>query len=204
MAGVLGIGADGRASTPYDSWLDLRCAGELDALARDHGDLLARTSGCPPMVNHAPKLCWWRVHEPGVFARTAKWVMPGGYAAARLAGLGAEDAFIDATYLHFTGLVDARAGTWSPELADALGVPLDRLPRIVEPATVIGGLSAEAAAACGLPAGHADRRRPGRHRRRDARAPAWSARASCSTWRAAPRSSRRRATASCPIPTAGR
>jgi xylulokinase len=79
--------------------------------------------------------------------------MPGGYAAARLAGLGADDAFIDATYLHFTGLVDARAGTWSPELADALGVPLDRLARIVEPATVIGGLSAEAAAACGLPAG---------------------------------------------------
>ena len=153
MAGVLGIGADGRASTPYDSWLDLRCAGELDALARDHGDLLARTSGCPPMVNHAPKLCWWRVHEPEVFDRTAKWVMPGGYAAARLAGLGADDAFIDATYLHFTGLVDARAGTWSPELAEALGVPLDRLPRIVEPATVIGGLSSEAAAACGVAAG---------------------------------------------------
>jgi xylulokinase len=153
MAGVLGIGADGRAATPYDSWLDLRCAGELERLEREHGDALVRISGCPPMVNHAPKLCWWREHEPEVFARVAKWVVPGGYVAARLAGLGADDAFIDATYLHFTGLVDARAGAWSPELAGALGVPERQLARIVEPATVVGGLTADAAAACGLPAG---------------------------------------------------
>ena len=26
MAGVIGVGADGRHVTPYDSWLDTRCA----------------------------------------------------------------------------------------------------------------------------------------------------------------------------------
>jgi xylulokinase len=153
MAGVLGMGPDGRASTPYDSWLDVRCAQELEALERDHADLLVRVSGCPPMVNHAPKLCWWRRHQPEAFAATAKWVVPGGYVAARLAGLGPDEAFIDATYLHFTGLGDARAGRWSPELAEVLGVPDHQLARIVEPATVVGGLTSEMAGACGLRAG---------------------------------------------------
>jgi xylulokinase len=153
MAGVLGMDRYGRASTAYDSWLDLRCAPELERLDAEHGDALIRIGGCPPMVNHAPKLVWWRRHRPETFARTAKWVMPGGYVAARLAGLRADEAFIDPTYLHFTGLADAHTGTWSPELTAALETPEDQLPRIVEPTTVVGGLTPEAGAACGLTAG---------------------------------------------------
>jgi xylulokinase len=153
MAGVLGMGADGRASTPYDSWLDLRCAPQLERLEREHGDLLVSVGGCPPMVNHGPKVVWWREEQPEAFARTAAWVVPGSYVAARLAGLGADEAFVDTTYLHFTGLADTRAGAWSPELAEALGVPERQLARIVDPATVVGGLTDEAARACGLSAG---------------------------------------------------
>jgi xylulokinase len=73
--------------------------------------------------------------------------------AGRLSGLAADDAFMDHSYLHFTGVADARAGAWSAELADAVGVPLDKLPRIVEPATRVGGLRAEAARECGLAEG---------------------------------------------------
>lgn len=150
MAGVLGMGADGTASTPYDSWLDVRCAAELAELDRAHGDALVRIGGCPPMVNHAPKLRWWRRHRREAFDATARWVMPAGYVASRLAGLGPDEAFIDVTYLHFTGLADARAGAWSGELSAALDVPVGRLPRIVEPATVVGTLTAAAADASGL------------------------------------------------------
>lgn len=153
MAGMLGMGADGRASTPYDSWLDLRCAPQLERLEREHGELLVSVGGCPPMVNHGPKIVWWREERPEDFERTAKWVVPGGYVAARLAGLGADEAFMDATYLHFTGLADTRAGAWSPELGAALGVPERQLPRIVDPASVVGGLTDAAARACGLAAG---------------------------------------------------
>ena len=34
--------------------------------------------------------------------------------AGRLAGLAADDAFMDRTYLHFSNLSDTRALTWSP------------------------------------------------------------------------------------------
>ncbi len=150
MAGVMGIDARHRPSTPYDSWLDTRCAGDADALETELGDDLCAISGCPAMVNHAPKIRWWRRERPEAFEATAKWVTPGGYVAGRLAGLSADQAFMDATYLHFSALADTRAGTWSERLVHAAGAEMRQLPRIVEPATVIGELTAGAAADCGL------------------------------------------------------
>jgi xylulokinase len=150
MAGVLGLGAGWRPSTPYDSWLDLRCSGDVGWLAREIGDELVEKTGCPPMIDHAPKMRWWHREHPDTFSATEKWIMPGGYVAGRIAGLDSGDAFIDSTYLHFTGLAEAREGAWSNELAGALGVPTDRLPRIVEPSTVIGRVTRQAAADCGL------------------------------------------------------
>ena len=150
MAGVLGVGTDGLASMPYDSWLDLRCSPDVEALAAELGDELVRIAGCPPMVNHAPKLRWRRRECPDQFEATAKFVVPSGYVAARLAGLSGEDAFIDWTYLHFTGLADTGAAAWSPELAEGVGVPEEKLPRIVEPASLIGHVTAAAATHTGL------------------------------------------------------
>ena len=153
MAGVLGVDARHHASTPYDSWLDTRCAGDVAALDQELGDELPATSGCPAMVNHAPKIRWWRRERPEAFANTAKWVTPGGYVAGRLAGLDGREAFMDRTYLHFSALADTRAGEWSERLAGAAGAEPAQLPRILEPTTVIGELTPDAAADCGLPAG---------------------------------------------------
>jgi xylulokinase len=153
MAGTMGIDAGWKPSTPYDSWLDLRCADEVEALDREVGDELVRLAGCPPMVNHAPKIRWRRRHRPEEFAATAAFMPPSSFVAGRLAGLDAADAFVDRSYLHFTGLAEGRSGRWSELLADAVGVPLEKLPAIVEPTTVIGELSSAAATACGLRSG---------------------------------------------------
>jgi xylulokinase len=150
MAGVLGIDARWRPSMPYDSWLDLKCSPDVEALEREVGDELIELAGCPAMVNHAPKIRWWRRERPESFDATASFLVPSAYVAGRLAGLDAGDAFVDRSYLHFTGLADAQRGQWSERLAQAVGVPIAKLPRIVEPATVIGSLSADAAGDCGL------------------------------------------------------
>jgi xylulokinase len=153
MAGVLGIDADWRPATPYDSWLDTRCAPQLRRLAAAHGELLTERTGCPPMLDHAPKMQWWRDERPAEYERIAKFVMPAVYVAGAMAGLGAEEAFVDPTYLHFSGVADARAGAWSPELCAALGLDSDKLPAIVPSDRVIGRLTAAAATRTGLPAG---------------------------------------------------
>src|SRR5579875_2578156 len=132
MAGVLGVDVDFNPSTPYDSWLDLRCSPDVSYLERELGDALIEKTGCAAMINHAPKMRWWRREEPSAYRETAKFVMPGGYVAGKLAGLSAADAFIDRTYLHFTGVADARCGCWSPELLRVVGVGEEKLPQIVE------------------------------------------------------------------------
>jgi xylulokinase len=153
MAGVLGIGADGRAVTPYDSWLDTRCSAEVEEIAERLGDDVVTRTGCPPMVAHAPKMLWWRNERPGVYARVAKFVVPSAYVAGRLCALDADSAFVDWTHLHFTGLADAASATWSVELAGELDIDLGRLPRIVSPAELVGTLTPGAARECGLRAG---------------------------------------------------
>lgn len=153
MAGVLGVDQEWWPSMPYDSWLDARCSADVEFLERELGEELVDRTGCPAMVNHAPKMRWWRREHPDAFARTAKFVMPSAYVAGRLAGLHAGDAFLDRTYLHFTGAADARSGTWSEDLLGALGVPAEKMPRIVDPSDVIGHLSSDGARDCGLPAG---------------------------------------------------
>ena len=48
MAGVIGLGADGRAVTPYDSWLDTRCAAQITRMRTEAGDAVLRATGNAP------------------------------------------------------------------------------------------------------------------------------------------------------------
>jgi xylulokinase len=98
-------------------------------------------------------MLWWANERASEYKRIAKFVTPGSYVAGKAVKLRAEQAFIDHTFLHFTAVSDAEAGTWSEELCSALGIDPQRLPRIVEPWTVIGELSPEAARDFGLKAG---------------------------------------------------
>jgi xylulokinase len=153
MAGILGVDAQGRATTPYDSWLDSRCLPEVGEIDRRLGDKVVEVTGCPPMVAHAPKILWWRHTHPDVYARTDKFLVPSAFVAGRLCDLHAAGSFIDWTHLHFSGLADAAKGSWSPELAAGAGLELARLPRIVAPTEQVGTISAAAARDCGLRSG---------------------------------------------------
>jgi xylulokinase len=150
MAGVLGIGPDGVAVTPYDSWLDARCSSEVAEIDEQLGDDVVARTGCPPMVAHAPKLLWWKRHRPTEFERVERWVMPGAYVAGRLCGLPATDAFVDWTYLHFSGLSEAGEAAWSTYLVAELDLDAEQMPRIVAPTELVGAITAGAAEACRL------------------------------------------------------
>ena len=152
MAGIGSIDAQWQTPTVYDSWLDTRCAPYIDRM-REHEDLIIETSGGPPTFCHGPKIMWWKHEEPEVFSRIRKFVVPGAYVSGRMAGLEAEDAFIDYTYIHFSCLSDANGAKWSKDLCHLFDVPMEKLPRIVKPWEIIGRLTAEAAEGCGLLAG---------------------------------------------------
>lgn len=153
MAGVIGVAADGKHVTPYDSWLDTRCGPMIERMLAEAGPEIIQKTGGPPSFNHGPKKLWWQKERPADFKRIAAFVQPGAYAAMRLCGLAGNAAFIDYTYLHFSGFADTARGTWDEDLCKAFRFERAKLPRIVAPEEVVGTLTAAAARACGLGAG---------------------------------------------------
>ena len=153
MAGIGTVDEDFNPATRYDSWLDMRCQPYIEYLDRHYGDLVTRLTGTPPTCDHGPKILWWKEEQPEAYRRIAKFVTPAGYVAGKMAGLRGEDAFMDYTFIHFSGLSDAQKCDWSSELCERLGVDQGKLPRIVEPWHVVGGVTEQAAADFGLAPG---------------------------------------------------
>jgi xylulokinase len=153
MAGIIGVGDDGRAVTPYDSWLDTRCGPQIAQMNDRAGEEIVRRTGGPASFNHGPKILWWKKERPKVYRQIRTFVQPSGYAAMRLCGLAGEQAFIDWTYLHFSGFADTAAGVWDAGLCREFDVAQAKLPTIVAPQTVVGKLTASAGRRCGLKKG---------------------------------------------------
>ncbi len=153
MAGIGTVDEDFKPATRFDSWLDMRCQPYIEHMEAAHGDLVTRLTGCPPTCDHGPKILWWKEEQPEAYRRIAKFVTPAGYVAGRLAGLRGESAFMDTTFIHFTGFCDAQKGIWSEELCEAFGMDASRLPVIVDPWQVIGEVSPAAARDFGLAPG---------------------------------------------------
>ncbi|MFH1185809.1 MAG: FGGY family carbohydrate kinase [Chloroflexota bacterium] len=153
MAGVGLIDENFEPVGHFDSWLDMRCQPYIEWMDKEAGDRITQLTGCPPTCDHGPKMLWWKNEQPDTYRRTAKFVMPVAYVAGKLAGLRADRAFIDHTYIHFSGFSDARNGSWSSELCERFGLDTDKLPRIVDPCDIIGQVLEEPAAEFGLAPG---------------------------------------------------
>jgi len=152
MSGIGTVDDNWGTPTHYDSWLDTRCRAYIEHM-QDEADRIIALTGGPPSISHGAKILWWMHERPEAFRRIAKFVVPGGYVAGRMAGLRGDAAFMDRTYLHFTCFSDTAAGRWSDELLQRFGVPKEKLPRIVDPWEIIGCVSAEAARETGLKQG---------------------------------------------------
>ena len=153
MAGIMGIDDNWNAVTRYDSWLDTRCKKYVQYIKDNFEDEVLELSGLPTAVSHCAKMLWWKNEEPEIFKSISKFIQPAAYVAGKLAGLTSKDAFIDYTYIHFSGICDAKKSEWSDKLCSQLGIPMEKLPQIVEPWKVIGNITAETARDCNLTTG---------------------------------------------------
>ncbi|QDL91734.1 xylulokinase [Paroceanicella profunda] len=94
----------------------------------------------------APKLEWVRRHEPEVFARVAKVLLPKDYLRLRLSGEHVSDLSDSAGTLW----LDIAGRCWSPALLEATGLTLAQMPRLVEGSAPGGALRAELCARWGI------------------------------------------------------
>ena len=127
---IAGIGSvDGGWGTPTcdASCLDTRCRAYLQE------GRITSLAGGPPSISRAAKIPWWMHEGREVFPGIAKFVVPGGYVADRMAGLPGEQAFIDRTYLHFTCFSGTAAGRRWEGLLEEFGVDASKLRRVCDP-----------------------------------------------------------------------
>lgn len=153
MAGVGLVDENFEPTSRFDSWLDMRCESYIQHIDREYGERVTQLTGCPPTCDHGPKMLWWKHERPDVYRRTAKFVMPSAYVVGQMAGLKADQAFIDYTYIHFSGFADAQKGQWSGELCAKFDLDRTKLPKIVEPWQIVGEVTAHTAHKFGLAAG---------------------------------------------------
>lgn len=153
MAGVGAIDENHEPVYKFDSWLDMRCEPYIKYMEENNGELITRLTGCPPTCDHGPKILWWKHEQPEAYQKAAKFLMPGGFVAGKMAGLKADDAFIDYTYIHFSALSNTAKAQWSQKICNAVGVDMKKLPRIVEPWHVVGEVQQQASIDFGLAEG---------------------------------------------------
>lgn len=149
---LVAVDAAGRPLGPALVWLDNRATAEARELGERFPDALVYERTGIPDVNPtwpAAKLLWWRRHEPALFGAAARFLLVEDVLLHRLTGRFATEGGIACTSMLF----DIAAGDWWPEALDAVGVGPERLPEIVPPASVVGGLTRDAAEALSLPAG---------------------------------------------------
>ncbi|MDF0600036.1 FGGY family carbohydrate kinase [Psychromarinibacter sp. C21-152] len=156
MCGVICADAEGHALRPALVWLDKRSApvirrktGGFPRIAGYGAGFLARSirlaNGAPSHNGMDPpgKMLWIMEEEPEVFARTAHFLDVKDWLIQRATG----EATTTADSANLTWLMDTRRGRegWSPALAARYGLPLDRLPAIVDGAAEVGPLTPAAA-----------------------------------------------------------
>ena len=95
----------------------------------------------------APKILWMHKHEPELFARIRKIMLPKDYINYWLTGVHACD-YSDASGML---LLDVKNRRWSPEMLAICGVSEAQMPRLFESYDCIGTLRPELAAQLGLP-----------------------------------------------------
>jgi xylulokinase len=153
MAGIMGIDKNWKAKTPYDSWLDTRCSAQVIKIKERAGNQVIEKTGNIPSYNHGPKILWWKENEAQIYRDIESFIQPSAYVAGRLCGLQGKDAFIDWTYLHFSGLADNRNLKWDSYLTELFEIPEEKLPRIVSPLSTIGTTRKEESELFGIPSG---------------------------------------------------
>lgn len=146
MHGATLLGADGRPLRPAILWNDGRSHAECIELERRCPSLHAIAGNLAMPGFTAPKLLWVARHEPQIFERIAKVLLPKAYVRYRLTGEMAEDMSDAAGTLW----LDVGRRSWSAELLKATGLDLHQMPRLVEGSAASAVLASEFAQRWGM------------------------------------------------------
>ena len=148
MHGLVLLDAQGQVLRPCIMWNDQRTAAQCAAITQKVGEQnVLRLTGNPVLPGFtAPKIAWVRQHEPEVYARVAKVLLPKDYARYCLTG----GFFGEVSDASGTSLFDVGQRRWSDDMLHALDIPRAWLPEVTESPVVSARINAQAARDTGL------------------------------------------------------
>jgi len=153
MHSSLPVDGRGEPLAPALTWADQRAAPQAEALRQRcdaQGAALYQRTGCPLVsIYHPAKLRWWLEQAPEIARKAQYFTLIKDWILFRLTGEWVTDYSITSA----TGLLDIRRLEWDAEALDLAGVTAAKLPPLVSPRKLVGGLLPQVAQACGLPAG---------------------------------------------------
>jgi D-ribulokinase len=157
QGGSLPVGPSGEANRDVIVWMDHRAVGEADRINSEGHDILRYVGGKISPEMQIPKLLWLARHMPGTFKRAAHFFDLTDFLTWRASGATQRSVCTLACKWNYL----AHERRWADDFFEGLGLQAlaaDGYARIgaevVGPGTPLGaGLTAEAAAAMGLPAG---------------------------------------------------
>lgn len=148
MHGATLLEASGDVLRPCILWNDTRAHAEAALL--DAAPRVREVSGNIVFPGFtAPKLAWVKRHEPEVFARVAKVLLPKDYLVWWLTGRAVSE-MSDAAG---TAWLDTGAREWSDDLLEISGMRRDQMPDLIEGTDLAGTVTEARAAELGLPPG---------------------------------------------------
>ena len=146
MHGAVLLDAQDTVLRPAILWNDGRSGAACEALTAAVPALAQITGNLAMPGFTAPKLWWVREHEPEVFRRTARVLLPKDHVRLLLTG----EAVTDCSDASGTLWLNVGARRWSAELLAACGLTEAHMPRLVEGSAVSARLRPELARRWGL------------------------------------------------------
>ncbi|HYW79528.1 MAG TPA: FGGY family carbohydrate kinase [Thermoguttaceae bacterium] len=152
MHGPVGIDEAGNVTTEWvQLWCDKRCGPQCEAVRRSNDETqLSAISGNP--INPAwigLKVRWYKENTPEAYDRARWFLVPKDFINFKLTGTAATDP----SEASGSFLWDCEKDTYSPAMAEAVGVDLGRFAPAKASHEVIGMITEEASRLTGIPVG---------------------------------------------------
>jgi xylulokinase len=152
LSGLVGVtlpvSDQGKPLRPAMIWMDSRSEEECEDIRRSVGEAtINRNNGnrvAPWFID--PKALWIKKHEPHIFNATHKFLSPSGYCTFRMCGnftMNTGDAGLAYAY-------EYQKERWNESVATAIGIPLEKFPRLYRSHEVVGEVTRQAAEETGL------------------------------------------------------
>lgn len=146
--GCMAVDSDGFPLQGHITWDDTRASEEVEQIGQMFGytQLHQITGLCPGHAHMLPLVLWFMRHQPDLYQRTYKFLSCKDYINYRLTGRIATDE----TCAGFTQMYDLYKNQWSDAILHAFHIQEEKLPEVIPFGTILGNLTSEAAAKCGL------------------------------------------------------